>query len=255
MIYLLPFSVVRVLPLPKSQKIGVGITFALGFLCIFFAAAVIVIGYVSSSATTNWIVAVFEQTWCICVACAPALKGLTTGLDLNSWRKHLRLRREKRRDDESEVGTATGTPHERPNSDATVIVPEDLPYEDPHDHQTHYRSSSRIDSILTGDEKPHSPKSPSHVNITPIVPPTNRQSYDTEYQRSNPSSPGCTMSIASIIDFHDLERQLQMDDERRQAKNCSPVLERRSSEQQFNIDSSTALDPERPPVPSQAPDR
>ncbi|KAF3170656.1 hypothetical protein TWF788_010119 [Orbilia oligospora] len=58
----------------------------------------------------------------------------------------------------------------------------------------------------------------------------NRQSHDTDCQANSPNSPGYTMSISSIVDFYDLERQLQLDDEKRQATNCSPVLERASSE-------------------------
>ncbi|EPS36688.1 hypothetical protein H072_9742 [Dactylellina haptotyla CBS 200.50] len=233
MIYILPFPVIRMLPLPTSQKIGVGITFALGFLCIFFAVTVIVVGYVSSSATTNWIVAVFEETWCVCVACAPALKSLTSSWDLQHWRCGLSRHREGRsKSSDSDAGTATGSAADvsRPPSDATVLGQEE-------DQQPQYHTNSlrkQLDSMMAYEEKLpiHSPRvTHSPPKITPIVA-YNRQSHDTDYQMSNPSSPGYTMSIASIVDFYDLERQLQLDDERRQAVNCSPVLERRSSEMQ-----------------------
>ncbi|KAK6517614.1 hypothetical protein TWF281_004263 [Arthrobotrys megalospora] len=228
MTYALPLSVLRALPwpLPTPQKIGVGVTFALGFLCISFAVAVIVVGYVSSSATTNWLVGVFEQTLCVCVACAPALEVSTLGCSLRRWKNRISCDREKNYDADSEAGTIDGS--SRPQSDATIF--------DQAENSHLERVPKRIESLLGHDEiEERYPSRPTYIlpKITPVSA-YNRQSHDTEYQANSPNSPGYTMSISSIVDFYDLERQLQLDDEKRQATNCSPVLERRSGELQPN---------------------
>ncbi|KAK6526611.1 hypothetical protein TWF694_005193 [Orbilia ellipsospora] len=252
-IYILPISAIRVLPLPTSQRIGVGATFVLGSFCIFLAIAVIVVGYVSSSTTARSIVATLEQTLCLCVVCVLAFKGLNPTCSFTRrkhalqmhWHREQRWRNRGERDSDSESdgGTTTCSTEDvtRPPSDATVFGHDDFQY-------TQYNTNSlkrQVESMMAYEDKvitsptrtahhhyhPHH-NSPPRVTCTPI-PSYNRQSHDTEYQMSNPSSPGYTMSIASIVDFYDLERQLQLDDERRQATNCSPVLERRSSELQY----------------------
>ncbi|KAK6352036.1 hypothetical protein TWF718_005185 [Orbilia javanica] len=224
LVYTLPLSVVRVIPLPAPQKIGVGITFALGFLCIFFAVTVIALGYTSASAITQWIVAIFEQTLCICVACAPALGVLATGCDIRKWKGRMSYNRGKNRDSDSESGTIDGG--SRPQSDVTIF--------DRNENGNLDRPPKRTESLLGHEEIEKPPLCrPTHVlpKITPVTA-FNRQSHDTECQANSPNSPGYTMSISSIVDFYDLERQLQLDDEKRQATNCSPVLERTSSELQ-----------------------
>ncbi|KAK6338576.1 hypothetical protein TWF730_002639 [Orbilia blumenaviensis] len=226
MIYVLPFSVLRVLLLPTPQKIGVGIIFALGFLCILFAVSVIVIGHNSTSATTNWVVAIFEHGLGVCVACAPALKGLTAVCDSGRWKGGISCGRGDNRDTDSEAGTVDcGS---RPQSDATIF--------DRDGDENLDRAPNRIESLLGQDEIEKPPLSRLVQSLPKITPTTayNRQSRDTEDQQNSPSSPGYTMSISSIVDFYDLERQLQLDDEKRQTINCSPVLERRSSEGQPN---------------------
>ncbi|RVD81459.1 uncharacterized protein DFL_009323 [Arthrobotrys flagrans] len=234
MVYLLPFSTIRILPLSTPQKIRVGITFSLGFLCIFFAVAVIIVGYVSTSATTLWIVAIFEQTLCVCVACAPALEILATGCDIRKWKGRMSYNRGKNQDTDSEAGTIDGG--SRPQSDATIF--------DRSENNNLERAPKRVESLLSYEEVEKPPLcKPTHAlpKITPVAA-DNRQSHDTEYQANNPNSPGYTMSISSIVDFYDLERQLQLDDEKRQATNCSPVLERTSSELQPNSTLSFSID-------------
>ncbi|KAF3189596.1 hypothetical protein TWF225_002738 [Orbilia oligospora] len=222
MVYILPVSAVRVLVLPTPQRIGVGITFAFGFLCIAFAATVIVFRYVSISATTLWMVAIFEQTLCVCVACAPALEGLARGCDIRRWKGRMSYNRGKNQDTDSEAGTIDAG--SRPQSDATI-------FDQTQNHNLE-RAPKRVESLLGQEEieKPHLCR-PTHIlpKISPVAA-YNRQSHDTECQANSPNSPGYTMSISSIVDFYDLERQLQLDDEKRQATNCSPVLERASSE-------------------------
>ncbi|EGX44441.1 hypothetical protein AOL_s00188g346 [Orbilia oligospora ATCC 24927] len=222
MVYILPVSAIRVLVLPTPQRIGVGITFALGFLCIAFAATVIVFRYVTTSATTIWIVAIFEQTLCVCVACAPALEVLARGCDIRRWKGRMSYNRGKNQDTDSEAGTIDAS--SRPQSDATI-------FDQTQNHNLE-RAPKRVESLLGQEEieKPHLCK-PTHIlpKISPVAA-YNRQSHDTECQSNSPNSPGYTMSISSIVDFYDLERQLQLDDEKRQATNCSPVLERASSE-------------------------
>ncbi|KAF3906802.1 hypothetical protein AA313_de0209051 [Arthrobotrys entomopaga] len=226
-------------------KLGIGFTFALGFLCISFAIAVVIINYVSSSITTHRIVAVFEQALCLSVVCVLALKGLTPSCGLARrkdgiqmhWHREQRWRCRGARDSDSDTdgGTATCSTEDvtRPPSDATIFGHDDYQYTQYNTNSLKRQVESMMayeDKIITSPTRAH--RSPPKVTCTPI-PSCNRQSHDTECQMSNPSSPGYTMSIASIVDFYDLERQLQLDDERRQATNCSPVLERRSSELQY----------------------
>ncbi|KAF3212417.1 hypothetical protein TWF106_009787 [Orbilia oligospora] len=222
MVYILPVSVVRVLALPTPQRIGVGIIFAFGFFCIAFAATVIVFRYVSTSAATLWIVAIFEQTLCVCVACAPALEVLARGCDIRRWKGRMSYNRGKNQDTDSEAGTIDAG--SRPQSDATI-------FDQTQNHDLE-RAPKRAESLLGQEEiqKPHLCR-PTHIlpKISPVAA-YNRQSHDTDCQANSPNSPGYTMSISSIVDFYDLERQLQLDDEKRQATNCSPVLERASSE-------------------------
>ncbi|KAK6499525.1 hypothetical protein TWF506_004155 [Arthrobotrys conoides] len=230
MIYILPFSAVRVLQLSTLQRIGVWITSALGFLCIVFATAVIVLRYVSTSATTLWIVAIFEQTLCVCVACAPALEVLARGCDIRKWKGRMSYNRGKNQDTDSEAGTIDAG--SRPQSDATIF--------DRTENNTLERVPKRVKSLL-GQEEIEKPPLCRPTHILPKISPVtayNRQSHDTDYQANSPNSPGYTMSISSIVDFYDLERQLQLDDEKRQATNCSPVLERTSSEIQQNSNPS-----------------
>ncbi|KAK6510301.1 hypothetical protein TWF481_005018 [Arthrobotrys musiformis] len=235
MVYILPVSAVRALPLLTPQKVGVGITYGLGFLCIFFGVTVIVLSYASTSASTNWIVAIFEQTLCICVACAPAFEVLAIGCDIRKWKSRMSCDRGKNPDTDSEAGTIDAG--SRPHSDATIFDRAD-------NNNNLERSPKRIESLLGQEEieKPL-PCKPTHIlpKISPISA-YNRLSHDTEHQANSPNSPGYTMSISSIVDFYDLERQLQLDDEKRQATNCSPVLERTSSELQPNSNSSFSID-------------
>ncbi|KAF3902117.1 hypothetical protein ABW21_db0203655 [Orbilia brochopaga] len=201
---------------------------------------------------TYWIVSVFEQTLYICVSCAPGFRTLIISHDLKQWKERFGCQREKRRDTDSEAGTAAGSINEeeeagtRPSSDATLVYLDQAGFQQHSDDiGRYYRTDSkRMDSTIIYDDILSSSRlGRSPISIMPVESYNTGQTiHDTEYQTSSPSSPGYTVSIASIADFYDLERQLQLEDERRQAKNCSPVLERRSSEGQSRLSSETTID-------------
>ncbi|KAK6360022.1 hypothetical protein TWF696_001142 [Orbilia brochopaga] len=250
MVYILPLAVIQSLPVTESRRLGAWIAFTLGFLCICFAVAVTAISYLSTSITVYWIVSVFEQALCICVACAPGFRSHIISYDLKQWKDRISCHREKRRDTDSEAGTATGSISEdeeagtRPSSDATLVYLDQTGF---HQHSEdigrYYRTDSkRMESTIAYEDIFGSSRlGRSPISIVPVESYTGPP-HDPEYQTSSPSSPGYTVSIASIADFYDLERQLQLDDERRQAKNCSPVLERRSSEVQSRLSSETTVE-------------
>jgi len=73
-LYCIPFPLLRVVILPRRQKIGIGVTFGLGFLCVFFAVAALVSSYISPLLAVGWLSACFEQTWAVTVACAPTFR-------------------------------------------------------------------------------------------------------------------------------------------------------------------------------------
>ena len=63
----------------RRQKIGVGIIFGTGFLCIVFAIAVVLIYVTGGSTATGKIFTGLEQTYAIVVVCLPSFKTFLTG--------------------------------------------------------------------------------------------------------------------------------------------------------------------------------
>jgi len=78
-IYILPLFLLRKLQLRTRQKIGVGITFSMGFICIFFAFLFHISILKNEPTSTIWLYSALEQSWALIVVCCPAFKQLLTG--------------------------------------------------------------------------------------------------------------------------------------------------------------------------------
>ena len=78
MVYVLPIIVVWKMSLVRKGTYVplLILSFSLGFLCLFFAAANVAAGVLSDNVTTGWFFAVLEQTWAVMVGCAPSLNVL-----------------------------------------------------------------------------------------------------------------------------------------------------------------------------------
>ena len=78
LIYILPLFLLKNLTLPRKQKIGVALTFAVGFICIVFANLFQISLLIGSDITVSWLLSALEQTWSLIVVCCPTFRALVT---------------------------------------------------------------------------------------------------------------------------------------------------------------------------------
>ena len=77
-IYILPLFLLRKLQLPFIQKVGVAITFSLGFICIIFANMFQISILIGNPNSQIWLYSAIEQSWALIVVCCPSFKQLLT---------------------------------------------------------------------------------------------------------------------------------------------------------------------------------